>query len=331
MIARSSDQMSFTPRRDLFTSWDLFETSFFQHQPLTRESHEKNRLDHLAQRFLINGFKVADYNNPACTDLSAQLPESCFINKDIPLEKLTEAMNDSFKMIEIDEDKGYYLDLIKEDHYLHRDHLGIQLRFDGHIGFEQSKIWSITSPHERPIPFTQVKGMFDLIFEMFKSPYLGRQFKNDYYLSLNSRYQGRSPGRTYAVMGPFTERDGDEWLHAYHRAEEFYLARTQRGPFMFKFDEEILTSQFEEVQDDLMKHYNAIDELMEKKDSEFAKYRTDGIPSNYKIRQNREGYELHPLSPGMTQLQREMDTFQTKTEDLYKNEDPSWSKFLPYQ
>lgn len=325
-ISQSSDQFSFSPVREVYSHWDESEViEYFSNQE-NHESYEKGRIDHLVQRYFFNGYKIANYEKPECRKINVTLADDCLIEETVKFEDMARAMRQSFDMITIDDDKKEYLEAIKETDFLHKQHLGIQLLFDSGLGREQSKIYSVFRERDKAIPFSQLKGFMDLPLEMISSPYLARNFINDYYVSLHMQAAGQN-GLRPTVSTSF-DRDGDFWKNYFFRAKEFFEARTRRGLFLFKFDEEILQKQFVQAKADLQLQLQGARELYEKADALFAEqYPSEGSVS-LQISLEQDPYELRALSRSVYQYQNEMKQFETNTEGFYEKDQPAWTPYL---
>ncbi len=324
-VAQASDQFSFSPKRELYTAWDKEEVIHYSSNVENLESYEKGRLDHLVQRYFFNGYKIANYDKPQCQELNRPLSEDCLIEEKVALEDLARAMHQSFNLVQIDQAEQTYLEAIKETDFLHKQNMGIQLLFDTGIGHQQSKAFAVINETEKPIPFSRLKGFLDLPLEMVTSPYLGRNFINDYYVSLNFHATSRNLVR--AAVSPSYDRDGDFWKTYFFRAQEFFEARTRRGLFLFKFDKEILDQQFVQAKKDLNLQLDAAHQLYENAEALFLDYYPEN-PSQLKVSLQDDLFEFKPLTQSVYQFQNEMNQFQINTERFYQRQQQNWGPYF---
>ncbi len=327
-VAQASDQFSFSPKREIYTAWDKEEVIHYTTNVENLESYEKGRLDHLVQRYFFNGYKIANYEKSECQQLNRSLTEDCLIEEKVELNDLARAMHQSFNMVEIDQGEQTYLEAIKETDFLHKQNMGIQLLFDTGLGERQSKAFAVMNETEKPIPFSRLKGFLDLPLEMVTAPYLGRNFINDYYVSLNTHASSRNLVRP-AVSTSY-DRDGDFWKTYFFRAQEFFEARTRRGLFLFKFDKEILDQQFVQAKKDLNLQLDGANALYDNAEALFLNYYPEN-PAQIKVSLQDDLFEFKPLTQSVYQFQNEMNQFQINTERFYQRQQQNWDPYFLQQ
>ncbi len=306
---------SVIPSLNKLTRWDTAEAARFV-------DFSRWKMEFVVQLYQLGEIEYFDFSKTHCRQWKDQeVPQDCYLKYTATMDDVAQTMEKIFSIVELDEEKEKYMELINGRGYINVNSMSLLLKYDSTVPFG-------FSGELTPLPYRDLSGLFDAPIALMISDYIGYTYRNPFQVFDDYRV---NIGRPESQKPNFTcefNRNGCFWKTEKEQAKEFYTARIKRPGLMFLFDQQIL-------EQDYSYHYRRVHNKfrgpleMNNRGSELLAKVREGKPRLFKADRSKEAQELYPLSINFRSFQGDYDKyFKETTESFYLNSEQDWRVYI---
>ena len=300
------------------TMWDIMDTQSYLQDMIYLLHYEVTMLQMPDQKYInVEKSECLDYER-----YQIQM-EDCTVNEK-PHEKphfmnIVEVMKNLLGVYAINDRQREYMELTNGEAWVGETGFQTIITFNLDISYDFSRRFS---------KYVQgLEGLFDLIYQMLDSDYLGSSFRTHWDIERENDSNSSDPFTTssvdYSCEG---QRKSCDWTNERDQAREFFLSRTKKPKFVFHYDFQIIADDFEYHKARVLTKYDLLMEL-ESRGDEFIDYvKTEGgFGDTVQVSIYKRPSELIPLSRKYLNNERKFERFFVEETEGFYLEDHEWT------